>query len=646
MKVRINYFARALKVLGPVLVVFVATFAGVFGEGRAFAANVNNFYFDDFTADYYLTKDSDGVSHLRVVENLTAVFPNYNQNKGICRQIPDTNLGGKNVTLPSLTRSDIKLLRNGKAEPIYSIKSLSDGYEVCTGDESYVLGKQVYTLEYNFSKVITDYDEVSGNTGYGYQELYWDTNGTGWSQKFNKVTARVHFGEKDIKDAYTGKQWCYVGKYGAKDSKSCVIIEISDGVEFSAVNLVANENLTFDIEFKPNTFVVPEPEVSYILIVAEVIFGVICGLLLIIPYRGFRKVAEKRKFYKGYFVVPEYQPHSQYTLPEMAKVYLKQVKDVKVALLLEMTVKKKIEFIKTKDNKILRDEWAIKVLDKDAMNENEKIIVKILNGGDDFENGDKIEIKKHTATSRLASLGRRFDTETVSDLKKDALMEQNTRAMNLTRGGNMVGVFVMIILMLWAAPYLVVSGALLDDFAMFGGRKYLIGREYFPIVVLAIFATTCVVWAILANMTGKYKYRTLRGLEMSRYMDGLNLYIGMAEADRIKFLQDKEKVDISPEGVVKLYEKLLPYAALFGLEKSWMKELERYYKNLDVEMQPNWYRSGITVDDIIVASAWSSAVTRMSSTISSSGGSSSGFSGGGGGGFSGGGGGGGGGGGR
>ena len=94
--------------------------------------------------------------------------------------------------------------------------------------------------------------------------------------------------------------------------------------------------------------------------------------------------------------------------------------------------------------------------------------------------------------------------------------------------------------------------------------------------------------------------------------------------------------------MVKLYEKLLPYAAIFGLEKSWMNELERYYK-LDETLQPDWYRSGLSTSDVLVISRLTSNYVSSSSTLVSSGGSSSsGFSGGGGGGFSGGGGGGGG----
>ena len=73
-----------LKNLSKLLSISLAIiFAGFLGNNVF--ADTSNFYFDDFTADYYLTKDADGVSRMRVVENLTAVFPNFNQNKGICR---------------------------------------------------------------------------------------------------------------------------------------------------------------------------------------------------------------------------------------------------------------------------------------------------------------------------------------------------------------------------------------------------------------------------------------------------------------------------------------------------------------------------------------------------------------------------------
>lgn len=169
-----------------------------------------------------------------------------------------------------------------------------------------------------------------------------------------------------------------------------------------------------------------------------------------------------------------------------------------------------------------------------------------------------------------------------------------------------------------------------------------VGEDIFVYVVGGIFAAFIVAQIILAKNTNKFLYRTKRGLEASRYMDGLKLYIEMAEKDRLAFLQSVKGAEVSPEGVVKLYEKLLPYAAVLGLEKSWMKELERYYKMAEVET-PDWYVNNVAAYSVLNAVNSAVNTVNYSTTYASSGGgSSSGLSGGGGGGFSGGGGGGGG----
>ena len=125
--------------------------------GTSAFADSQNFNFSDFTADYYLSRDENGVSKLRVKEKFTAEFPNTNQNKGMCRDIPFTNQNNLNVTLPDLNRSNIKVLRNGEEEPIYSLEKINSFYRVCTGTEEYVPGTQVYTFEYEFERVVTAY---------------------------------------------------------------------------------------------------------------------------------------------------------------------------------------------------------------------------------------------------------------------------------------------------------------------------------------------------------------------------------------------------------------------------------------------------------------------------------------------------------
>jgi hypothetical protein len=64
---------------------------------------------------------------------------------------------------------------------------------------------------------------------------------------------------------------------------------------------------------------------------------------------------------------------------------------------------------------------------------------------------------------------------------------------------------------------------------------------------------------------------------------GVHDYIELAEKDRFAMLQSPSRALSAPRGdleVFKLYERLLPYAVLFGLEKEWMRELDLRYRNL------------------------------------------------------------------
>ena len=238
--------------------------------------SVDDFHFKDFTADYYLSKDAEGISHLKVEESLTAVFPNFNQNKGICRKIPITNQAGANVTLENLTEHDFTLTRNSFSEPIWSITPSVDHFEVCTGTDDYLLGAQIYNLKYQFKKVITDFD--------GHQELYWDTNGTGWPQRFNQITARLHLAA-DLLESATGDAWCYVGRYGESGQERCNIIKEEDGFTFTATTLNPYENLTFDVEFVDDTFTVPAPIINYSGFGLFIVFTIICISLLTFPIK-------------------------------------------------------------------------------------------------------------------------------------------------------------------------------------------------------------------------------------------------------------------------------------------------------------------------------------------------------------------------
>ena len=148
--------------------------------------------------------------------------------------------------------------------------------------------------------------------------------------------------------------------------------------------------------------------------------------------------------------------------------------------------------------------------------------------------------------------------------------------------------------------------------------------------------------------------RTKKGSEAREHLQGIRVYLTVAEADRIRVLQsptgaERTRVDPNdPAAIVRLYEKLLPLAIIWGVEDQWTKVLGERYAQTQTEPSNLQFSSGFAGLTGFATSVQTTsfAQTVTTSSYSSSGGGSS-FSGGSsGGGFSGGGGGGGGGGGR
>jgi hypothetical protein len=131
---------------------------------------------------------------------------------------------------------------------------------------------------------------------------------------------------------------------------------------------------------------------------------------------------------------------------------------------------------------------------------------------------------------------------------------------------------------------------------------------------------------------------TEKGAEVRDHIAGLDLYIRVAETDRLRMLQSPEGALRKPvetsdsRTVLHLYELVLPWAILLGREKEWGRVLEIAYDN----DSPTWYLGTVP----FTAESFGSSLSSFSSSASASsaGGSSGGGSAGGGGGGGGGGG--------
>ncbi|MDY0908652.1 DUF2207 domain-containing protein [Microbacterium sp. CFBP9034] len=211
----------------------------VAGFGPAHA-DVNDFTFESLDAEYELSRAEDGTSILTVVETFVAVFPEFDQNRGMQRRIPDSYLGAP-------LHPELVSITDGEGKPREAeVESDDGGYYVMTSRaDDFVHGRQTYVFTYTLQNVTRTFDDT------GVDELYWNVNGTEWQQPFGRVTARVTMAP-DIADARTGAEACYVGYEGS--SEGCSITAAGGVVAASASELLPHQTMTIAIGFERGTF--------------------------------------------------------------------------------------------------------------------------------------------------------------------------------------------------------------------------------------------------------------------------------------------------------------------------------------------------------------------------------------------------------
>lgn len=579
-------FALVL-IIALTFVSFTPNFAG---------ASVNDFKFLAFDADYYLSKDSEGRSSLKVIERLTADFSNFNQNKGIERAIPNSYDGH------STSFKLISLTRNGQPEPIFEQRDESNFVIVSTGTNDYLNGTQQYVFTYSLRDVTKTFGD--------HQELYWDTNGTGWSQQFDSLTARVHL-DRSVLNDFTGAVSCYKGVQGS--TTKCDYVVNGDTVSSGSNGpLYAGENLTLDLSFKSATFAGYKLSFSDIVPYILAAFAVLLLLVMI-----FIKIRYGRDIRGRGTIIPEYLPPNGISVLAAAEISGKATSSM-TAQIIDLAVRHKIRIIESKEKVLFMEaiEYKLELLSIDGLDQNELSFVEIMFGSNQIGGVYTFSKSDSTKARSLYKLNKSIKKESVEQGYRLKLANQNI--VQKCIGGLLFAILIFQIIFIDRLN----GGAVSAGF----------------VVYIIIF----VVMTLFRLQT--LRPLTAKGRELYDYLKGLEVYIKLAEADRLRVLQSPKGADRMPVNtedgseMIILYERVLPYAILFGQEKEWLKQLGTYYETN--QTSPIWY-SGINGFN---AAAFASSVSGFSSYTNSSSYSSS--SGAGGGGSSGGGGGGGGGGGR
>ncbi|WP_240665827.1 DUF2207 domain-containing protein [Agromyces sp. LHK192] len=587
-----------------------APVAAAYGPGAAasapvaaVAAGVDDFTFASFTGDYALDRDAEGRSTLTTTETLVAQFPEIDQNRGIRRNLVDEYDGH-----PTGLQVESVTDEAGAARP-YEEERDGGIVTLTIAADDYVHGTQTYVITYTQRDVTRYYADTDAD------EFYWDVNGTDWAQPFGVVTANVHLGP-GLAEAATGGVDTAAGTQGSTGAATAA--PTADGWTFEARELGPHQTLTFAIGFEAGTFIArddgflaaPWPLISVLGALVAVLAAVWAGVL-----RATRLRDEPGRP----VIVPEYLP------PEgvgvlLGSVIAKGTTHAIPAQILQLAVLGRLQVVEVPAKGWFASKPSFELQYQepgpaDELRERQRRLRRIEPTADDVQALHALFGATLTPGERR-ELGK-ADAKAVKQL---TTLQQDVGRRATSEGyrgklpvGAMVGAgLVALVGGLVAFVFAVVS---FDQ--VYGGIWPLV-----PMLVGGI----AVVAAVLLLV--KHPLRT-KGAEVRDHLAGLELYIRMAEADRLAYLQSPAgalRTPVAaddPEQVLQLDERLLPWAVLLGQEKAWTAELGRSYERMG--RQPDWYSGS----HLFNAAVFSSAIGGMSSSVTSTYSASSGGSGGG-----------------
>lgn len=554
------------------------------------SADAQDFKVSSFEADYFLNRDHDGVSTLRVEEEITAVFPEFDQNHGLLRAIPKT-YDGHSLELNTTAVTDA-----AGAKLNYEEYTENDNLVLKIGDaDIFVHGEQTYKIAYEMRGVALNFTD--------HDEFYWDVNGDQWRQPIDKVVATVHL-SPEIANNLLDQKLCFAGSFG-QTNQFCDI-QTQAGGEGLALTISNNQQstpiepgqtLTFVLSFDGEAFAPYAPSSK---LVSE---WILTGIAIAVPpllatIFMFYKWNKSGRDPKGRgTIIAEYLPPKNVSVMEAGTV-LKEGFEAKFvsAQIISLAVNHVIKIYEIQGKK---NDFELEFVRSKSLNHDEATVVKIFFKTTNPAVGSKVTLSSlnQKLSNQVASLGREVADELV---KKGMFKITPHRAqMPFIIGGIALGV---------------------------------LGFVFVPYTVGLLIAGT-----ILFVASWIMPARTAKGVELREYLLGLKLYMQLAEAERLKVLQSPHgelvtKIDTGDKKrLIKLYEQLLPYAVLFGIEKEWAAQFAELYKE-----QPDWYTGSSTFNSAVFATSMASFSSSAQSTFaapsSSGSGSSGGSSGGGGGG--------------
>jgi len=467
-----------------------------------------------------------------------------------------------------------------------------------------VSGRKTYIINYDVAKAINFFED--------HDELYWNVTGNGWNILIENVETKVELPTSSpILDSQIT---CYAGAYGSKETCTSFDFKFAEnstedvsGAVFHTKDLLDTQGMSVVLGFAKDivnikveeplpTMSLPTMPLWLSIILLIVVFGGLPIFVLIVMILIW--------FYKGRDenlhdpIIAQYDSPDNLPPGVVGTILDERVdkQDVSSEIIyLAIAGYFKINRLETKKFLIKSVDYQLDKLKEadDNLKEYQKILLNAF-----FKKGNSVKLS--TLKYELFADFKKATKEMYNFVSDNNYFVKNPTKVRLYY--NIIGM-VFVGLGMFTFPVLTM-------FSIFG------------------LGVSGVIIILFAQVMSK---RTRKGIKAKNYILGLKEYIKVAEKERIKFHNAPEK---NPQ----TFEKFLPYAMVFGLEKEWAKQFEGIYME-----EPAWYSGSdlATFSALSFVNELSSFGSVANTSFAQNSGASSGFSSGGfsGGGFGGGGGG-------
>ncbi|WP_417584160.1 DUF2207 domain-containing protein [Nitrincola sp.] len=600
----------------------------------------------DFNSD--ITVHEDG--RIRVVETIKVRSSGTLIKHGIYRAIPilSRDAYGNFIKAPL---DVLSVTREGEPEPVY-MDSKNKSLYIYIGSPNHLLeqGEHTYTITYTMDRQLGFFSD--------YDELYWNVTGNYWQLPIDRVSASVHLpaGVDDLTaEAYTGR-------LGAKEQNFESHIDSGRSYFETTQSLAKGEGLSIVVTWPKG--VVQEPTFLhsfnwYIKDNRDTV-AMLLGLLVLSIFYLVVWFAYGRDPKPG-VIIPQYDPPVGYS-PGAVRYIMRRGADNKTfsAALVSLATKgylllvqKDAEYAATRTDKVIGTD----------LGPGEKALLKRLYKGFssktiDFNQKNQMRIQSAMGANRL-ELQKHYDKDYFLNnshwLVPGGLITLVTLVCSLIFSPSGTGFF-MVWLTLWTMALIFLFSRAFnawrhykstkDLFSVIHSSFFFIGFLVFElasiVMLLGIASVIKVVAFLLLLIINPIFYQllkapTLAGRALFDKLEGLKLYLEVAEQDEWQFKHPPEK---TPE----LFERLFPYAMALDLEQRWADRFTAVFADLERRAQPYQFRgvrsNTLSYQNAGFSTALSNSINRAASPVysssrsgsSRSSGRSSGSSGGGGGG--------------